>query len=645
MSFFVLTPQFLRLGAFFYSPILTERKILAILGSLMDIRNIAIIAHVDHGKTTLADALLKQSETFRERGLEGETILDSNELERERGITILAKNCAVMWNDIKINIVDTPGHADFGGEVERIMNLVDGALLLVDAKEGPMPQTRFVLKKAIEAGHRIILVINKIDKPDARPDWVLNKVFDLFVDLGASDRQTDFPVVYASAKQAKAGLDADLSKMKDVLPLFETIVNEIPAPKANTEGPLQVSVANVSYDNYKGKMAIGRVVRGIFRPGPVMWINRDGVSAPAKIANVFEFMGLGKHEVTEALAGDIVAFSGISDINIGETIADLNQPEALPVIQIEEPTVKMTFAVNTSPFAGKEGQFTTSRNIKERLERELQNDVALRVEVAGGEGTFIVSGRGELHLSILIEKMRRDGFELQVSRPQVIFKEKDGQKLEPFEEVSIECPETKSGSVIEKMGRRRGEMTDMRVEPSANAGQEGMAYLQFEIPTRGLIGYRNEFMVDTRGQGVLNTLFLGYRPYIGMIESAPHGSLISWETGESNSYGMQAAQERGQLFISPGMQVYEGMVVGQNAKPEDLEVNICKEKRLSNMRSKGDGVAEGLDVPRTMSLEEALEYIGDDELLEVTPKSLRIRKQMLKAFERKRVADGRPRTF
>jgi len=509
----------------------------------MDIRNIAIIAHVDHGKTTLADALLKQSETFRERGLEGETILDSNPLERERGITILAKNCAVMYlptgasakagGGVKINIVDTPGHADFGGEVERIMNLVDGALLLVDAKEGPMPQTRFVLKKAIQAGHRIILVINKIDKPDARPAWVLDQVFDLFVNLGASDAQTDFPVVYASAKQAKAGMDSDLSKMTDIRPLFETILNEIPAPKADPEGSLQVSVANVSYDNYKGKLAIGRVIRGTFRPGSVAWINREGKVTPAKVATVFGFMGLERQEVTEAQAGDIVAFAGIPDINIGETIADPNHPEALPVIAIEEPTVKMTFSVNTSPFAGKEGQFTTSRNIKERLERELQNDVAMRVDstgtdpasakASGGEGTFIVSGRGELHLSILIERMRREGFELQVSRPQVILKEVNGEKSEPFEEVSIECPENVSGTVIEKMGRRRAEMTDMRVEPSAVAGTQGTAYLTFVIPTRGLIRFRNEFMMDTRGQGILNSLFLGYRPFIGVIEGTPHG--------------------------------------------------------------------------------------------------------------------------
>jgi GTP-binding protein len=594
------------------------------------IRNIAIIAHVDHGKTTLADALLKQSDTFRERGLEGETILDMNPLERERGITILAKNCAVMFGDARINIVDTPGHADFGGEVERIMNLVDGALLLVDAKEGPMPQTRFVLKKAIQAGHRIILVINKIDKPDARPDWVLDQVFDLFVTLGASDAQTDFPVIYASAKQGKAGLEADLSKMTDIRPIFETIVKEVPEPKV-AEGPLQVSIANVSYDNYKGKMAIGRIVRGTLKPGPVMWINREGKQVPSKVTNVLGFMGMNKVDVQEAQAGDIIALAGIPEVNIGDTVADINQPEALPPITIEEPTVKMTFGVNTSPFAGQEGQFTTSRNIKERLDRELQNDVALRVEAGSGDGTFIVSGRGELHLSILIERMRREGFEIQVSRPQVIFRQENGEKTEPFEEVTLECPEGMSGSVIEKMGRRKADMKDMRVE-------NGTAYLQFEIPTRGLIGYRTEFMMDTRGQGVLNTLFLGYRPFIGSIDGSPHGSLIAHETGESNTYGLLAAQERGQLFLGPGLKVYEGMVVGQNAKPEDLIVNVCKEKKLSNMRSKGDGVAEGLNTPRDMSLEEALEYLGDDELLEVTPVNLRIRKQFLKEFERKRTS-------
>ncbi len=600
----------------------------------MPLRNIAIIAHVDHGKTTLVDSLLRQSDTFRDKILEGEAILDSNPLERERGITILAKNIAVSYKGTKINIVDTPGHADFGGEVERIMNLVDGALLLVDAKEGPMPQTRFVLKKAIEAGHRIIVVINKIDKPDARPDWVLDQTFDLFVTLGASDRQTDFPVVYASAKQGKAGLEADLSKMTDIMPLFETILNEIPQPVVDADGPLQVSVANVSYDNYKGKMAIGRVVRGVFRPGAVAWINRDGKVAPAKITSIMLFDGFKKVEATEAFAGDIVAFSGIEGINIGETIASPEHPDALPVMKIEEPTVKMTFGINTSPFAGQEGQYTTTRNIKDRLERELQNDVALRVEAGASAESYIVSGRGELHLSILIENMRREGYEIQVSRPQVIFKEVDGEKQEPFEEVSIEAPEGMSGTVIEKLSKRKGELKDMRVE-------NGMAYLEFVIPTRGVIGFRNEFLMDARGQGILNTLLLGYRPFAGSMNASEHGSLISFETGESNTYGLTAAQERGQLFIGPGVKVYEGMVVGQNAKPVDLMVNICKEKQLSNMRSKGDGVSEGLNTPRIMGLEDALEYIGDDELVEVTPKNIRIRKLYLKEFERKRFTQSK----
>ncbi len=600
---------------------------------MTNIRNIAIIAHVDHGKTTLADALLKQSDTFRERGLEGTTILDSNDLERERGITILSKNCAVVYGDTKINIVDTPGHADFGGEVERIMNLVDGALLLVDAKEGPMPQTRFVLKKAIEAGHRIIVVINKIDKPDARPDWVLNQTFDLFVHLGASDAQADFPVIYASAKQGKAGAEPNLASMTDVKPIFESILNEIPAPKNDASGPLQVSVANISYDNYKGKVGIGRVVRGTFKPGAVAWINREGKTSSAKISTVFSFMGLGKVEVQEAVAGDIVAFAGISDLNIGETIADPAHPEALPVIAIEKPTVKMTFGVNTSPFSGQEGEFTTSRNIKDRLEREIQNDVALQVEPGSSDSTFIVSGRGELHLAILIERMRREGYELQVSRPQVILREENSSKMEPFEEASIECPEALSGSVIENIGKRKGEILDMRME-------SGTTYLECVFPTRGLIGYRNQFMKDTKGQGILNTVFLEYRPMLGTIEAAPHGSLIAFETGTANSYGLQNAQERGQLFIGPGAKVYEGMVVGQNSRPEDMEVNVCKEKRLTNMRSKGEGVAEGLDTPRFMSLEESMEYLGDDELLEVTPVSLRIRKQLLKPHERKRAGQA-----
>ncbi len=598
---------------------------------MANIRNIALIAHVDHGKTTLADALIKQSDSFSNQVLEGTTILDSNELERERGITILSKNCAVVYKDTKINIVDTPGHADFGGEVERVMNLVDGALLLVDAKEGPMPQTQFVLKKAIQAGHRIIVVINKIDKPDARPDWVLNQTFDLFVQLGASDAQADFPVVYASAKQGKAGLTEELESMTDIKPLFETILKEIPEPKNDKSGPLQVSVANVSYDNYRGKMGIGRVVRGIFKPGQVAWINRDGKVSNIKVTALYSFKDLGKVEVTEAEAGDIVTFAGIADIQIGETLADPANPEALPVIDIEQPTVKMGFGVNTSPFSGNEGEYTTSRNIKERLERELQNDVALRVEESNDQGEFIVSGRGELHLAILVEKMRREGYELQVSRPQVIFIEKEGEILEPFESVTIECPDDVSGTVIEEAGRRKGDILDMRME-------NGTTFIDAIFPTRGLIGYRSKFVRATKGRGIMYSRFLEYRPKLGNIESAPHGSLIAFESGTAMTYGLLNAEERGQLFITAGTPVYEGMVVGQNNKPEDLEVNVCKEKHLTNMRSKGDGVAEALDAPRIMSLEEAMEYLGDDELLEVTPKSLRIRKKLLKSHERRRAA-------
>ncbi len=596
---------------------------------MINIRNIALIAHVDHGKTTLADALIKQSDSFNDRELEDTTILDSNELERERGITILSKNCAVIYKDTKINIVDTPGHADFGGEVERVMNLVDGALLLVDAKEGPMPQTQFVLKKAIQAGHRIIVVINKIDKPDARPDWVLDQTFDLFARLGATDKQIDFPVIYASAKQGKAGLSEDLTKMENIAPLFDAIIKEIPEPKNDPNGSLQVSVANVSYDNYRGKMGIGRVMRGIFKPGQVAWINREGKVTNIKVTTVYSFKDLGKVEVVEAEAGDIVAFAGIPEIQIGETLTDPANPEALPVIFIEQLTVKMNFGVNTSPFSGNEGQYTTSRNIKERLDRELQNDVALRVDNTGEQGEFVVSGRGELHLAILVEKMRREGYELQVSRPQVIFIEKDGVVMEPFESVTIECPDEMSGSVIEETSKRKGEILDIRME-------NGTTFIDAVFPTRGLIGYRSQFMRVTKGRGVIYSVFLEYRPKLGAIESTTHGSLIVFESGTAMTYGLLNAEERGILFITPGTAVYEGMVVGQNAKPEDMEVNVCKEKRLTNMRSKGDGVAEVLKAPRILSLEEAIEYLKDDELLEVTPKSLRIRKKYLKSHERRR---------
>jgi len=603
----------------------------------MEIRNVAIIAHVDHGKTTLVDAMLKQSNTFRDADSMGTTIMDSNPLERERGITIFSKNAAIEWKGVKVNIVDTPGHADFGGEVERIMSLVDGALLLVDAKEGPMPQTKFVLKKAIAAGHKIIVVINKIDKKDARPEWVLDKTFDLFVELGASDRQTDFPVMYASAISGVAGTEPDLASMKDISPLLDAIVESIPAAVGDASAPLQVSVANISYDNYKGKIGIGRVVAGVFRQGmPIVHINREGVQKAGKITSIMTFSGLDRIETPEVSAGDVISFAGIDDLLIGETIADPANPIALPVMSIEEPTVKMNFSVNTSPFSGREGKYSTSRNLKERLERELMNDVALRVGPGQSAETYVVSGRGELHLGILIEKMRREGYEFQVSRPQVIFHEKGGVRTEPFEAVSIECPETFTGSVIEKMGRRRGELKDMRVEQAIMEGSPNIAYMEFEIPTRGLIGYRAEFLTDTKGQGIINSLFLEYRPVVGTVETNPHGSLIAFEDGTSTSYGLAASQERGQMFIGPGVEVYAGMVVGQTAKPEDLEVNVAKEKRLSNMRSKGDGEAIRLDVPRKMSLEDCTAYLGDDELLEVTPQSLRIRKAVLDHIRRKR---------
>ncbi len=595
-----------------------------------DIRNVAIIAHVDHGKTTLVDALLKQSNTFRDADAQGTTIMDSNELERERGITIFAKNASIDWKGKKINIVDTPGHADFGGEVERIMNLVDGCLLLVDAKEGPMPQTKFVLKKALEAGHKVILVINKIDKKDARCSWVLDKTFDLFIDLGATDEQAHFPVLYASAINGVAGVESDITKMTDIAPILDSVVDHISGPTGDKDQPLQIPVVNIFYDNYKGRIAVGRVVNGVVKQGAqIKHINRDGVEKMARITALQVYSGLGRTDVPQAEAGEIVVLAGIENVQIGESLVDPLEGKALPVLQIEEPTVKMTFGANTSPFAGDEGEFSTARHLKERLEKELLNDVALKIEKGEGDSSFVVSGRGELHLAILIEKMRREGYELQVSRPQVIFKEVDGKTMEPFEAVSIECPEAFTGMVIEKMGKRRGEMKDMLVE-------NAVAFLEFEIPTRGLIGYRNEFLTDTKGQGILNTLLLGYREKAGDITATSHGAMISMENGETMGYSLTNLQERGTLFVGPSVKVYAGMVIGENSRAEDMEVNPCKEKKLSNMRSKGDGASVSLETPRDMTLEINLEFLGDDELLEVTPKSLRIRKAILDPVKRKR---------
>ncbi len=599
----------------------------------MELRNVAIIAHVDHGKTTLVDALLKQSENFRLKADDvQELIMDSNELERERGITIFSKNASVRYHDYKINLVDTPGHADFGGEVERIMRMVDGVLLVVDAKEGPMPQTKFVLRKAIQAGHKAIVVINKIDKPDARPTWALNHTFDLFVELGATEEQANFPVIYAAGSKGLAGPEPELEKMSSVEPLFESIIKHIPASQADKNAPLQMLTVNLAYDSYKGKLAIGRVYAGVIRRGmKVVHINRAGEAKKSEVSFVMLFDGMKRIEVEEALAGDIVAIGGIEDISIGETIADPENPVALPIIKIDEPTIKMTFGVNTSPFAGKEGEYSTSRNLKERLGHELETDVALSVVSGGSPDKWVVSGRGELHLAILIEKMRREGYELEVSKPQVIFKEEEGKKLEPIELLSVEVPEIFSGAIIEMLGRRLGVMRDMRVE-------RGAAHMDFAVPTRGLIGLRNEFLTTTKGQGIMNAIFLGYEPYKGDLSSDNHGSLVSSEAGLSNSYGMIMAQDRGQLFIGPAVEVYEGMVVGTNRKAGDIIVNICRTKELTNFRSKNQGIQEGLEVPKEMSLEDALEYISDDELVEITPKNIRIRKAALKESDRKRVA-------
>ena len=608
----------------------------------MQLRNIAIIAHVDHGKTTLVDALLTQSENFKAKS-DGpkELIMDSNELERERGITIFSKNASIRYHDIKINIVDTPGHADFGGEVERIMRMVDGVLLLVDAKEGPMPQTKFVLRKAIEAGHKIIVVINKIDKPNARPEWVLNATYDLFFELGASEAQIEFPVIYASAVQGKAGLNKELSEMKDVDAVFETIVKYIPAPIVKDEEPLQMLTVNLTYDNYKGKIAIGRLYAGILKKGEaVAHINRAGETKRAEVSSVMLFEGLGRIDVDEAHSGDIVALAGIPDVSIGETIADLKNPVALPIIQIDEPTIEMTFGVNTSPFKGKEGEYTTSRNIKERLWRELETDVALAINSTEFADRWVVAGRGELHLAILIEKMRREGFELEVSKPKVIFKEKDGplrpdgsreasKKLEPMELVSVEVPEKYSGIVIEMMGKRSGIMKDMR-------NDAGAVYMDFLIPTRGLIGSRGEFLTNTKGLGIMNSIFFGYEEYKGDIRPETRGSIISTDTGISNNFGLVVAQGRGKLFIGPAVEVYEGMVVGQNAKSGDVPVNVCKTKELNNFRAKNEGLQDQLEVPLTLTLEDSLSYMGDDEMVEITPKSVRIRKALLTDGERKR---------
>ena len=596
------------------------------------IRNVAIIAHVDHGKTTLVDALLRQSHTEMKKEIaEQDTILDSNELERERGITIFSKNASVEYKGVKINIIDTPGHADFGGEVERVLSMADGALLLVDAKEGPMPQTRFVLREALKLGLKIIVVVNKIDKKGTRPEYVQGKTFDLFVELGANEETALFPTVYASGRDGVAGLEPDLSKMTGIEPIFDAILKYIPEPNAHPGEPLQMLVSNIGYDNYKGRIAIGKIHSGSIKNGQdIAHIDRDGVIAKFKITSLSTFKGLGKVEEAEALAGDLVAVTGISDINIGETIADPITPVALPLLDIEQPTVKMIFMVNNSPFGGKEGEFKTSSQIRARLYKELETDVALKVE-DNNDGTWTVSGRGELHLAILIERIRREGYEFQVSRPHVINHTENGKTLTPYEKVYIEVPEEYSGIVIQKMGQRHAKMDNMETT-------EGITYLEFTVATKELIGFRSEFITDTKGLGIINAAFYEFLPDDGFSRERERGSLVAYESGETRLYGMTQVQDQGEFFVGPAEKIYKGQVIGQCSRSGDLRVNACKEKKLSNMRSKGDGSMEHFNVPHRMGLEEALEYIDDTELVEITPKSVRIRKVILDEVEARKQA-------
>lgn len=594
------------------------------------LKNLAIIAHVDHGKTTLVDKMLRQSGIFRSNEIVSERVMDSGDLERERGITILAKNTAIMYGDTKINIVDTPGHADFGGEVERILMMVDGVLLLVDAFEGAMPQTRFVLKKALELGKKPIVVVNKIDRPGAKPDVVLDEVLDLFIALGADDNQIEFPVVYASAKNGYAKLNLN-DESKDLKPLFETIINEIPSPKDTSSEPLQILFSNIDYDDYIGRIGVGRVERGKAISGQTAVLcKNDGTTKNVKIAKLYQFEGLKRQEVTEALCGDIVSVAGIAELNIGETVCAIDKIEPLPFIKIDEPTVSVMFMVNNSPFAGREGKFVTSRNLRDRLFKEVETNVSMRVEETDSADTFKVSGRGELHLSILIETMRRQDYEFQVSRPKVIFKEIDGQKCEPIETLMIEVPENYVGAVIEKLGPRKAEMLNM------TAKNGGIISLEFKIPARGLLGYRSEFLTDTNGNGIMNHIFDKYEPFKGEIVQRQHGSLVAHETGVTTGYGLYAAQERGTLFIGPGVNVYEGMIVGSTPKTGDIVVNVCKKKHVTNMRASGSDDALKLTPATVLSLEQSLEFITDDELVEVTPKSIRIRKTILDKNQRHR---------
>ena len=600
-----------------------------------DIRNVAIIAHVDHGKTTLVDQLLKQSGVFRENQEVQERVMDSNDIERERGITILSKNTAVYYKDTKINIIDTPGHADFGGEVERVLKMVDGVILLVDAFEGAMPQTKFVLKKALELDLHVIVCINKIDRPEARPNEVIDEVLELLMDLDASDEQLDCPFLYASAKAGHAVLDlADTPENME--PLFETILKYIPAPEGDPDEGTQVLISTIDYNEYVGRIGVGKVENGTIRVNQdVLLLNHHDPDKKkrVKISKLYEFDGLGKKEVTEAGFGSIVAISGIADIHIGDTLCSPENPVAIPFQKISEPTISMNFIVNDSPLAGQEGKFVTSRHLRDRLFRELNTDVSLRVEETDSTDSFKVSGRGELHLSVLIENMRREGYEFSVSKAEVLYHyDENGKKLEPMELAYIDVDDEFSGSVIQKLGERKGELRNM------HTNSNGSTRLEFSIPARGLIGYRGEFMTDTKGTGVLNTIFNGYEPYKGDIQYRKQGSLIAFESGESITYGLFNAQERGALFIGPGVKVYAGMVIGQTGKAEDIEINVCKTKKLTNTRSSSADEALKLTPPRVLSLEQALEFIDTDELLEITPKSLRIRKKILDPTMRKRAA-------
>ncbi len=604
-------------------------------GRRTDIRNIAIIAHVDHGKTTLVDALLRQTRVHRKIDDMGERIMDSMDQERERGITIRAKNASVTYKDVKINIVDTPGHADFGGEVERTLRMVDGVLLLVDAKEGPMPQTTFVLRKALALGHKAIVVINKIDRPDAVIDDVVNRTFDLFVHLGATDEQLDFPIVYTSAIKGIATLDVN-KPGTEITPLLETILDKIPAPAINREAPLQILVLALAYDSYKGKMGIGKIQSGaIARRQQVVTITKDGGQVPGRVSDLSVFSGLDRTDVEQAEAGEIVAVAGLEEVNIGDTIADAANPIALPRVSIDEPTVQMTFSVNNSPFAGREGKYLTSRHLRERLFKELETNVSLRVQETDSADRFLVAGRGELHLGVLIEQMRREGYELQISQPEVILHRDGDVVTEPYEELTVQVPSEYQGPVIEEIGKRQGELRHMKLVHSEGTASE--MHIEYHIPTRGIIGLKNILLAKTRGTVILHHVFSGYAAADEKaLLVAPHGSLVAFEAGTSTAYALFMTQERGELFIGPGVDVYQGMVVGQNSRDEDLDVNVCKQKQLTNIRAAGSDEALVLTPPREMTLEFAMEYIGPDELVEVTPKSLRLRKRMLHPEDRRK---------